>query len=164
MPLTDFTTLPDDARIWIFGADAPLDDVDAERLLTVVDRFLTDWAAHGHPLTSARDWRDERFLVVGVDQRTEGASGCSIDGLFRALTEIEKGIGASLVGGGNLFFRDDATGFVHAVSRGDFTLMAKMGDVTGTTRVFDTTLTTLGDYRRGFERAASASWHAALLT
>ena len=36
MPQVAFDTLPDDARLWIFGARAPLDDVDAPRLLGAV--------------------------------------------------------------------------------------------------------------------------------
>ncbi|HXD22926.1 MAG TPA: hypothetical protein VN613_06165, partial [Gemmatimonadaceae bacterium] len=105
MPLTTFDNLPDDSRVWIFGATAPVDEVDSAKLLAAVDAFLVQWQAHGHPLTAARDWRDERFLVIGVDQHTEGASGCSIDGLFRTLQQLEQAIGSSLVGGGVVFFR-----------------------------------------------------------
>jgi hypothetical protein len=35
--------------------------------------------------------------------------------------------------------------------------------VTGETAVFDTTITTVGAYRAGFERPARESWQAALL-
>src|SRR5262245_18169653 len=97
MPMVRFDTLPDDASDWVVGAAAPVDEVDAKRLLAAVDGFLLQWKAHGHPLTCAREWRDDRFLVVGVDQSTEGASGCSIDGLFRTLQGLEAGIGTSLV-------------------------------------------------------------------
>ena len=163
MPLVDFSTLPDDARIWVFGATAPLDDVDGAKLLAAVDAYLFQWKAHGHPLTCGREWREERFLVIGVDQRTEGASGCSIDGLFRTLQGLEKAVGASLVGGGNVFFRD-TLGLVHGIPRADFELLSKQGAVGAATPVFDTTVTTRGDYRARFERAAGGSWHAALLT
>ena len=98
MPITSFASLPADARVWIFGAAAPVDDTDAVKLLAAVDAYLLQWKAHGHPLTAAREWRDERFLVVGVDQSTEGASGCSIDGLFRTLQGLERAVGSSLVG------------------------------------------------------------------
>ena len=162
MPLVDFPQLPDDARIWVFGAAAPVDEVDAGKLLASVDSFLMQWQAHGHPLTVAREWRDERFLVIGVDQRTEGASGCSVDGLFRTLQGLERGIGASLVGGGRVYFRD-ALGMVHAVSRDEFELMARRGEVNAETRVFDTAATTAGAYRATFERPARQGWHAALL-
>lgn len=162
MPLTDFAKMPDDARVWVFGASAPIDDVDGPRLVAAVDSFLLQWKAHGHPLTCARDWRDDRFLVVGVDQRTEGASGCSIDGLFKTLQQLESAIGANLVGGGRVYFRD-ALGMVHSVTRQEFESMGKRGEVTGETPVFDTTLTTAGAYRRAFEQPARDGWHKTLL-
>ncbi|MCC7194549.1 MAG: hypothetical protein IT356_03225 [Gemmatimonadaceae bacterium] len=162
MPLVSFDRLPDDARVWVFGAAAPIDDVDSQKLLGAVDGFLMQWAAHGAPLTSGRDWRDDRFLVVGVDQRTEGASGCSIDGLFRTLQGLERAIGTTLVGGGRVYFRG-AEGFVHSVTRAEFEAMGRRAELNGDTIVFDTTVETAGAYRSAFERAASASWHATLL-
>lgn len=162
MPLVQFDQLPDDARVWVFGAVAPVDDIDSRTLLAAVDLFLAQWQAHGHPLTAARDWREERFLVVGVDQRTEGASGCSIDGLFRTLKTLEPAIGTTMVGGGTVYFRDDL-GLVHGITRGEFEAMSARGEVGKNTPVFDTTVTSAGDYRSRFEQAASASWHANLL-
>lgn len=162
MPLVNFETLPDDARVWVFGADAPVDEVDAQRLLAAVDTFLMQWKAHGHPLSCARRWTDERFLTIGVDQRTEGASGCSIDGLYRTLQTLEKAIGTSMVAGGRVYFRD-ANGFVHAVTRDEFSAMAKRGEVGPATPVFDTTATTAGAVRTGFERPARDAWQASLL-
>lgn len=162
MPLVDFSKLPDDARVWVFGADAPADEHDAAKLLAAVDAFLIQWKAHGHPLTSGREWRAERFLVVGVDQRTEGASGCSIDGLFRTLKGLEEAIGTSLLSGGRVYFRDTLD-LVHSVSRAEFETMARRGEVNADTPVFDTTLTTAGAYRSSFEQPASAGWHATLL-
>lgn len=162
MPLIPFADLPDDARLWIFAARAPLDDVDEPRLLAAVDAFLKTWKAHDRPLTCAREFRDEHFLAIGVDERASDASGCSIDGLFRVLQGIEEGIGTSMVGGGLVYFRA-AGGMVLSCSRHQFELMAIEGEVTGDTTVFDTTLTTVGDYRTRFEPRARDSWAAALL-
>jgi hypothetical protein len=162
MTLAAFDALPDDARCWIFGASAPIDDIDDQRLLAAVDGFLLQWNAHGAPLTASRDWRDEHFLVIAVDQSQEGASGCSVDGLFRTLEKLETSIGASLVERGLVYFRDPL-GLVHAIARDDFEVLAAHGDVNGDTKVFDTTLTTLGEYRTKFERHAKDSWHASLL-
>jgi hypothetical protein len=162
MPLVPFDQLPDDARCWVFAAGAPLDEVDTPRLLAAVDAFLLTWAAHGTPLTSARDFRDELFLVVGVDERAAGASGCSIDGLFRVLQGIEDGIGTSMVGGGMVYFRGPS-GLVHGCTRAQFTEMAMDGDVTGDTMVFDTTVTTVGDFRARFESPTRDAWQRSLL-
>jgi hypothetical protein len=162
MPLVPFSDLPPSARVWVFAADRPVTGTAAERLLGEVDAFLARWMAHGAPLSSAREWRDDRFLVIGVDPRTANASGCSIDGLFRTLRALEPAIGASLVGGGRVYFRG-ADGAVRAASRDEFSGLAASGAVTSSTRVFDPTVTTLGDWRDRFEIEAARSWHAALL-
>ena len=162
MPVAKFEALPDDARVWVFGAAAPVDDIDAAKLLAAVDAYLLQWKAHGHPLTAAREWRDERFLAIGVDQRTEGASGCSIDGLFRTLQDLERAVGSSMVGGGLVFFRGPGE-LVCALARDDFEALARRGGADRETVVFDTTVTSAGEYRERFETKAAKSWHSALL-
>ncbi|MHB8839031.1 MAG: hypothetical protein ACYC7F_08780 [Gemmatimonadaceae bacterium] len=162
MPVIAFSDVPPDGRVWLFGAAAPIDDVDEQRVLAAVDRFLKTWQAHGQPLYAARDWRDGRFLAIGVDTSREGASGCSIDGLYRALKTIEGGIGTTLLDNALVYYRDDA-GFVHAVSRDDFSLLARGGHVRPDTTVMDLSITDAATYRTGFERRAGDSWHAALL-
>ncbi len=162
MPVIAFSELPHGSRVWLFGAAAHIDDVDEQRVLAAVDAFLLTWQAHGQPLWCARDWRDGRFLAVGVDTSREGASGCSVDGLFRALKALEGGIGTTLLDSSLVFYRDDA-GFVHAVSREDFAVLGRGGHVGPGTRVMDLSLTDAAAYRQTFERRAGDSWHAALL-
>ena len=162
MPHIAFDQLPDDARVWVFASDRPVTGPEAERLLGEVDGFLARWAAHGQPLTASREWASDRFLAVAVDQRDAHASGCSIDGLFRTLQQLGREIGANLVGGGRVYFRD-AAGAIQAVPRDEFSTRAARGEVTADTAVFDPTVTTAGDWRERFERPARASWHAGLL-
>ena len=162
MPQVPFDTLPDDARLWVFGSSQPLQGDASARLLDEVDAFLRVWAAHGAPLRAARDWRDDHFLAVGVDQSTAGASGCSIDGLFRSLRSIERELGTTFLGGGRVFYRDPSAG-VRVVERDEFGDLAAAGMVGDETLVFDTTVATTGEWRRLFERHAAESWHAGLL-
>src|SRR5258708_6404279 len=105
MPIVPFDTLPDSARVWVFASDRPLDGDRANELLAAVDEYLATWSAHGVPLRCGREWRDARFLAIGVDITAENASGCSIDGLFRRLQQLEQSLGSRLVGGGRVFFR-----------------------------------------------------------
>jgi hypothetical protein len=162
MPIVPFDSLPDDARVWVFASDRPVTGDGATRLLAAVDNYLSRWAAHGMPLTCARDWREDHFLAVAVDQRDAHASGCSIDGLFRTLRSLESAIDASLVGGGQVHFRD-AGGEIRAVPRDEFGGLAAAGRVSKATRVFDPTVATAGEWRERFETDAERSWHAALL-
>jgi hypothetical protein len=162
MPIVAFESLPDDARAWVFGASRSMTPSEAETLLAPVDAYLAQWKAHGAPLTVGRQWSDARFLTVAVDQSTAGASGCSIDGLFRELVAVQHRIGVELVGGGRVFWRA-ADGTVHGGTRDEFAAAAGEGSIQPATPVFDTTVTTLGGWRARFERPAAVSWHAQLL-
>jgi hypothetical protein len=157
MPIVPFDTLPDDARVWVFGSDVPVVGAPADTLLAAVDDFLSGWHAHGTPLACARTWRDDRFLAVGVDVSQEMASGCSIDGLFRTLQRLEREIGAQLVGAGRVFYRgSDAR--VHGAPRANLSQLVSSGEIGANTPVFDLSITTAGAWRERFEQRAGSSW------
>jgi hypothetical protein len=161
MPRVSFDSLPDDARVWVFGAASGITGPPSEQLLAAVDDFLAQWNAHGSPLVCGRDWRDDRFLAVGVDQSTAGASGCSIDGLFRTLARLEPVLGTTMLGGGRVYYRD-ADGRVNATTRSAFNQLVAEGRIGPDTPVFDTTITSASAWRAEFERPMRASWHAQL--
>jgi hypothetical protein len=159
MPRIPFASLPDDARLWVFGSARPLESEERAELLAVVDRFLDDWRAHGTPLTGAREWRDDRFLMVAVDEASVPPSGCSIDAMVGVLRELEGRLGTVLVDHAPVFYRD-RDGAVRRVARPEFRRLAVAGEVDGDTPVFDTTLVRVGAVRAGeWERAARDSWH-----
>lgn len=162
MPVVHFDSLPSDARVWVFASDRPLRGGDATALLAEVDAWLEQWKAHGTPLRSAREWRDDRFLAIGVDPTAEQASGCSIDALFRRLQDVERRLATSLVAGGRVFYRG-ADGQTRVAKRGDVSRLSAAGELTATTPAFDTSLTDARSWRDAFERPATDTWIGALL-
>ena len=162
MPQVNFSSLPAGARVWVFATDRELDAGLAQSLLAQVDGYLAQWKAHGMPLRCAREWRDGRFLAVGIDPTAEQASGCSIDDLFRHLREIGSSVGTQMMGGDRVFYRD-AEGRTQSVSRAQFSALAAGGDVTGDTTIFDTSVILAGDWRERFERRAGEAWTGALI-
>ena len=161
--MTEFSTLPDSARVWVYGADRALDEPATATLLEETDRFLSGWKAHGVDLVSARDWSEDRFLTIAVDQEREGASGCSIDVLFRALKSLETELGANLVTSGLVYYRA-RDGEIKAVSRDQFSEAAAKGEIDGKTEVFDLSVTTLREWRGRFRSRVEDSWHASLIS
>lgn len=162
MPLVPFESLPDSSRTFVFAVDNDLSRSQAGQLLNAVDEFLAQWKAHGFPLTVGRNWRDDRFLTIAVDQSESGASGCSIDGLYRILKSIEGRIGASLLTSGMIFYRD-RSGSIQSVNREDFVKRAAKGEIGDTTTVFDPTVTSLGEWRAQFQTDVGHSWHGTLI-
>ena len=162
MPIVEFSELPDSARVWVYGADKPLNEDGERKLLSAVDEFLSRWAAHGVPLHSARQWDDDRFLTIAVDSEREGASGCSIDGLYRTLKALAPTVGAEIVTSGLVYYRGN-DGKIEAVSRDEFCSRATKGEITGDTEVFDLSVTSLNEWRSRFRSRAADSWHASLM-
>ncbi len=157
-----FEELPASARVWVYGADRKLDSRAEETLLGEVDSYLTTWTAHGVPLSAARNWKAARFLTIAVDQEQAGASGCSIDGLFRALKVLEQRLGASIITSSLVFFRGK-DGEIESVTCDKFSELGVAGEVDAETEVFDLSVTTLGEWRSRFASRAGDSWHSALL-
>lgn len=158
MPPIRFEEMPDDARLWVFTADRALTPSDRETLLGVTDDFLQTWAAHGAPLTCARELKHDRFLFVAVDERAAGVSGCSIDALVRSLKDLEQELDMQLLDHAPVSFRQN--GDIRRVSRSEFSDLVGQGAVSLETPVFNNTIASVGQLRRGeWEIAASESWH-----
>ena len=159
MPRIPFNQLPSDARLWIFAAERPLSPDESGRVLAETDNFISQWAAHGVPLTAGRDLRHDQFVLVGVDERAAGVSGCSVDALVRRMQQLERVLGVELVNNAPVLYREGDK--IQRVSRERFTELAASGTVGPSTRVFDNTLSRVGDLEAGkWEVKAAESWHA----
>ena len=150
--------LPSDARLWIFAAERPLSNSESARVLEETDSFIGQWMAHGAPLTAGRDLRYDQFVLVGVDERAAGVSGCSIDALVRRMQQLESVLGLELVNNAPVLYREGET--IARVSRDRFAQLAASGTVGPNTRVFDNTLSRVGDLQAGkWEVKAAEAWH-----
>jgi hypothetical protein len=158
MPQLPFDRLPPDARLWIFAAERPLTPEESRRVLAETDAFIDQWTAHGMPLTAGRELRHQRFLLIGVDERSAGASGCSIDALVRRMQQLERELGMELVNNGPVLYREGDE--IQRVPRERFAELAASGTVRPSTMVFDNTLTRVGDLAAGkWEVKAADAWH-----
>jgi hypothetical protein len=158
MPRIPFDRLPSDARLWIFAAERPLSPDESRGVLAETDAFIDQWTAHGVPLTAGRDLRYNQFVLVGVDERAAGVSGCSVDALVRRMQQLEHILRVELVNNTPVLYREGET--IERVSRERFAELAASGTVGPGTRVFDNTLTRVGDLLAGkWEVKAGDSWH-----
>ncbi len=85
---TDFNTLPDHARVWVYQTNRPLTDAEVSAIDDTLQTVLSTWVAHGQPLLASARVIKNRFVVVGVDEGYNLPSGCSIDASVQALRNI----------------------------------------------------------------------------
>lgn len=85
---TPFIQLPSHSRIWIYQTNRPLSSEEEKIISSVLSEFCSQWSAHGKPLTTSFKIELGHFLILSVDEKTAGASGCSIDGSVRVLKNL----------------------------------------------------------------------------
>jgi hypothetical protein len=137
-----------------------LTDQETSTCEVVIDDFLAQWVAHGVPLRSAGEIRDQRFVLIGVDVDAEAPSGCSIDALVNNLRALGDELSVTFIDHSPVLYRDGEV--IRSASRKEFRALAADGSISLETRVFDTSLTTVAQERdQQLERPAVDTWHGA---
>jgi hypothetical protein len=153
--IVSFDSLPDQSRIWIFSSTRVMDSAVQEQLLQSTLNFLTEWTAHNRALTASAQVVDGVFLVVSVDESTTGASGCSIDKLYRFVKEAESRLSVQLMDRLHVLFPGNPVSIAHSSK---IQSMINAGELTGDSLVYNTSLTDLGQFRSNFRTPLQKTW------
>jgi len=159
--LVEFNTLPETARVWIYQCNRSFSETEMVEISSDLDTFLTSWTAHGNDLKAGFEIKYKRFIVIALDQTTQGATGCSIDASVRFIQELEKKYNVLLLDKMNVSYKQG--GFVAYKSLLDFKAMAKKKAISKNTIVFNNLVTNKMEYLEHWEVPASESWHARFL-
>jgi hypothetical protein len=103
--LADFHTLPEQARIWVYASEKALTQNQQAYILNHISKHLKGWNAHKEPLTAGVTILENHFIIVGLDEDKNGASGCSIDTLQNTIQKIEKQLTLSLMNRLDVFYK-----------------------------------------------------------
>lgn len=161
MPYTEFNTLPDNSKAWVFASNRPLTADEREIVDTEVPNFLSQWTAHGAPVPASHEISEDRFLVIAADESV-APGGCSIDSLFRFIRALGDHLGAEMLDSGRIWYRDKA-GQIRGAERSEFRKFAQSSEISEDSPIFDTSLDQLSTYRQSFEKPARNSWAASML-
>lgn len=156
--LVDFNTLPDTARIWIYQANRSFTSDELEVIKGELDNFLVHWTAHGKDLKAGYEVRYKRFLIIGLDQSAQAATGCSIDASVHFIQQLEKKYDVELLDKMNVSYKQGE--FVAYKTLLEFKAMGKQKAISKNTIVFNNLVATKGEYKEHWEVPASESWHA----
>ena len=68
-----------ESRVWVYTANRPLTDAEAQASQQALDNFVQQWTAHNQALKASAEVFQNQFVILMVDETGAGASGCSID-------------------------------------------------------------------------------------
>ncbi|WMI67383.1 ABC transporter ATPase [Mangrovimonas sp. YM274] len=159
--LVDFDTLPEESRVWIYQANRTFTDAEVQELKQKLDEFVLNWTAHGSDLHAGYKIVYKRFIVLGLNQNLNKATGCSIDASVHFIQELEKEYGVDLMDKMNVSYKQGE--FIAYKSLTDFKKMAKDKAVSKNTIVFNNLVTNIAEFNESWEVPAKDSWHARFL-
>ncbi|WP_062059498.1 hypothetical protein [Aquimarina longa] len=155
--LADFKSLSETSRVWIYQANRSFTIDELEEIEQKINKFITQWTAHGADLKAGYEIKYKRFIVIGLDQGVNSATGCSIDASVHFIQELEKTYDVDLMDRMNVSFKQGE--FVAYKSLVDFKKMAKNRSVSSNTIVFNNLVTNIAEYHTNWEVPAKDSWH-----
>lgn len=156
--LVDFKELPDSSRVWIYQANRSFTEVELIEIKNELNDFLNNWTAHGKDLKAGFEIKYNRFLIIGLDQSGQAATGCSIDASVHFIQHLEKKYKVELLDNMNVSFKQGE--YIAYKSLLDFKKMAKQKAISKNTIVFNNLVATKSEYLEHWEVPASESWHA----
>jgi hypothetical protein len=151
-----FDHLPAHARVWIYQASRPLSEEELMPLLPRLAAFAEEWTSHGRQLAASAQFLHRQFLVLGLDEKVAGASGCSIDASVRFVRELEQRLGVELLEKSRMAFLAD--GQLRLLNRRELRAAVSAGEVTATTPYFNNTLTTKEELISNWPAPAGQTW------
>ena len=152
-----FDNLPDSSRVWIYQANRSFSEQELEEIKQRLEKFITQWTAHGADLKASYEIRYKRFIILALDQKMNAATGCSIDESVRFIQDLEKDYDVDLLDKMNVSYKQGE--FVAYKTLTDFRKMAKDKAVSPKTIVFNNLVNSKAEYLSEWEVPASESWH-----
>tara|TARA_B110000114_G_scaffold158528_1_gene173848 strand:+ start:310 stop:792 length:483 start_codon:yes stop_codon:yes gene_type:complete len=153
-----FSELPFHARVWIYQSDRVFTQEELTKIEAASQGFLTQWTAHGSELKAGVDFRYDRFIILGLNESIQSASGCSIDASVRFIQSIEEEFSVMLMDKMNVTYRNKE--HIQYIPLKDFRKMAKKKQIPSSAIVFNNLVLDKGEYETQWEVPASSSWHS----
>lgn len=159
--LVSFDQLPDSSRVWIYQANRSFTEEELIEIRSKLDSFIEQWTAHGSDLHAGYSIEYKRFIVIGLNQDLNNATGCSIDASVHFIQQLERDYNVDLMDKMNVSYKQGE--FIAYKQLSDFKKMAKDRAISKNTIVFNNLVSTKGEFEDQWEVPAKDSWHARFL-
>ena len=151
-----FSNLDFEARIWVYQANRPLTNEEVGIITETLKSALDTWEAHGKALTASGKVFEHRFIVIGVDERDELPSGCSIDKSTRWLQQIGSQMNIDFFDR-SLAYLDD-NGDLQTIPVPKIKQAVSEEVISPFTVIFDNQVATKAQWMKRWKTPASNSW------
>ena len=151
-----FEMLSSNARVWVYQADRPLSEIEVSLIEKTAPAFLDAWATHGKPLKASFRLFHKQFLVIGVDEGHQAASGCSIDSSVAFVQALEQELDVSFMDRGKVAFVSEDKIFLEPIPQLKSSIAS--GRITEETRTFNNLVSNKQELEEKWLLPAKETW------
>lgn len=149
--------MSENSRVWVYQSNRALTAAESQQIQDTLNQFTSQWLAHGHQLAARGEVRYNRFLILMVDERQAGATGCSIDKSVGLMKQIESQFSINLFDRFNIAWRDGEQ--ISSCGRLEFEDLIATGKVNENTIVYNNLVQTVAELNNKWEVPFKESWH-----
>jgi len=152
-----FNLLPPNAKVWIYQSDTNLSIVDVELIEKEVKFFLNNWSSHNKEIESSYEIRYNRFLIIGLNEDINSASGCSIDKSVNFIKNLQSILKVNFLNRLDVAYKIENE--INSISLLEFQNMIRENKLSKDSIVYNNMIDTKKLYLNNWETTIENSWH-----
>ncbi len=156
-----FDSMPGHSRLWVYQANRPFAADEQTHLTKGLRSLCDDWSAHGSPLHTSFTLQYDQFVVLAVDERLHGASGCSIDGSVHFLKNLQQSLGLDFFDRSHVAFLQEKKVMLYDLP--DLKRLFEKHTLSADSISFNNAVTTRDEWVRQWLQPVKDSWMARYL-
>jgi len=152
----NFEDLSSTSRVWVFQSNQSLTKDMQAAIDLELHQFIDKWSTHGSPMHASHLLLHDCFVLIAADEQKQMASGCSIDsftGLFKAFGTK---YAVSFFDRFSIAYKQGEQVLVCPTN--EFKSKIKLGEIHGTTIVYNNLITSKSDLLDAWELPLERSW------
>ncbi len=154
--LVSFESLSPNSRIWIYQSSRVLTPEEQSILQSETEAFLIEWTAHGQTLRAGMRIEFDQFLIIGVNEDVNEASGCSIDKCVAFIRQMGKSLNTDFLDRSLIAYRLD--GKMHIMDFKDFKNSLSKDEISQRAEIFNNAVHTKKEFDKEWIQPVETSW------
>ena len=156
-----FNLLPPNAKVWIYQSDRNLSNIDIELIEREVKLFLNNWSSHNKEIESSFEIRYNRFIIIGLNENINSASGCSIDKSLNFIKDLQSLLKVNFLNRLDVAYKTGND--INSISLSEFQTMIREKKLSKDSIVYNNMISSKQSYINNWETTIENSWHKKLL-
>ena len=156
-----FNLLPPNAKVWIYQSDRNLSNIDIELIEREVKLFLNNWSSHNKEIESSFEIRYNRFIIIGLNENINSASGCSIDKSLNFIKDLQSLLKVNFLNRLDVAYKIGNE--INSISLSEFQTMIREKKLSKDSIVYNNMIDSKQSYINNWETKIENSWHKKFL-